>query len=303
MIAVTVVASLVAITGLANQSFDLWGNASGALNGSSNEIDVDFSESGPTSLDGPPGADMEVWTNDDLSCQQTFGELEPLTAEADENDIATVPPGELELGGSERTDGGVTVWRHEDEIELTERNYSEAEFLDILRDGWSEQGDRIVDIRVGNRTADPLVIANISLEVERVAALDGTEIELWGGGSTLTTAVGFDLSEEVPVARIREGEDASSECVLGSPFFESYQIHVDAETIETIKVGILGTETLCLVRLKIDFWHEGEWKNLTYPAKSAEPIPVLSPPSGYQAHRTYLAKPTDNGSYELTIAE
>lgn len=211
--------------------------------------------------------DRLVTRNDDLTCQQTFGELAALTAESDEEDIATVSPGELELGGSERTDGGVTVWRHEDEIELAERDYAQAEFLDILSDGWSQQGDRIVDIRVGNRTADPLVIANISIEVERVPPLDGTEIEIWGGGSTQITAVGFDLSEEVPVARIREG-DASSACVLGSPFFESYQIHVDPETIETIKVGILGIEILCLVRLKIELWHAGKWKNLTYPAES-----------------------------------
>ncbi|MDN3243411.1 hypothetical protein [Glycomyces tritici] len=301
LIAAAVAVSLVTITTLANGSFDLWGNASGAMNGSSNEIDVDFSESGPSNLGGPAG-DTEVWTDEDSSCRQTFGEVAPLIAESDESDIAAIPPGELELGGSESTDGGVAVWRHEDEIALPEGAYTETEFRDILDGGWSQQGDRVVDIRVGNRTADPLIIANISIEVERIAPLAGTAIELLGGGSTLTTVVGFDLGEEVPVARIREGEDASTPCALGGPFFESYQIHVDPETIETIKVGILGTETLCLVRLKIEFWHEGEWKSMTYPTESNEPIHVVSPPVGYQTDRTYLATPGEDG-LELTIAE
>jgi len=166
-----------------------------------------------------------------------------------------------------------------------------------LDDGWFLQGDRVVDIRVGNRTADPLSIANVSIEVERTTPLR-TDLVLWGGGSTETAAVGFDLSEESPVARIREGDE--SECVLGDPFFESYQIHVDSETIETISVGIHGTETLCRVRLKIEYWHAGEWKSMQYPAVGEEPIFVVNPPSGYSTERTYSATPVEGSAYELT---
>lgn len=301
MIAVAVVASLVAITGLANQSFDLWGNATGAISGSSDGIDVDFSEGGPTNLDGLAVTDTEVWTNENANCQPTGGELAPLTTKSDEDDIASIPPGELELDGSNSTDGGVAVWLHEDEVELPEGNYTEAEFSDVLDDGWFQQGDRVVDIRVGNRTADPLSIANISIEIERTAPMDGTELVLSGGGSTETAVVGFDLREESPVARIQEGGESA--CVLGDPFFESYQIHVGSETIETISVGIHGTETLCRTRLKIEYWHAGEWKSMQYPAEGEEPIFVVSPPSGYSTERTYSATPVEGSAYDLKQVE
>jgi len=302
LIAVTVVASLVAITGLANQSFDLWGKATGAMNESPIDIDVDFSESGPTNLGGSAGTDTEVWTNENSNCQQTGGELTPLTTGSEEGDIASIPPGELELGGSNGTDGGVAIWMHGDEIELPEGNYTDAEFNDVLDDGWFQQGDRVVDIRVGNRTADPLTIANISLEIERITPLGGADLMLLGGGPTKTTVVGFDLGEESPLARIREGEESA--CILGDPFFENYQIQVDSETIETISVGILGTEVLCQVRLKIEFWHEGEWKSMQYPTEGEEPMYVINPPAGYSTGRTYSAMPIDGGSsYELAYVE
>jgi hypothetical protein len=253
---VAAAAGLLAVVGLLNATLDLWDRMTGGPPGSI-EVGYETGESGRIS--------RMLWHDGATACEGVVPAMGP---------HLFWPSGEVEQPG-----GGAVGTGYDQSATFTLSPLVHAQVVDIDPDDISRDvflelgayvaGDQEVRVILANRTEHQVVVTDMVLDVERRAAPSGTIMVRPGGDPTPLYVISFDLNETEPVARVIDDE-----CRPAGSFFSQYAIVVEPGQVEVFVVELLAGDCLCLVRLHLEYWHDGEWKTLTIPEPPSDPIPV-----------------------------
>jgi hypothetical protein len=255
------VAALLTAVGLLNASLDLWGRTRGPEPSPSGTVDIGY-QTFPPEL-----ANRALWRDGGTGCvEPIFGEQLHLFQEPYPS--FDPEPGEGEIGVGNELDQVFSTANlvHPEVIDVDPNGFDRAAFL---ARGAYVAGNQAVSVILANRTAEQLVVTDMTLEVERHPPPSGTSMYFPGGDPRELNIIVFDLQEENPVARV-VGDD----CSPGAPFFAQYAFVVDAGDTELFRVELIPTDCLCLVRLHIHYWHRGQRQTLTLPEEPSERFPV-----------------------------
>jgi hypothetical protein len=261
LIAAAVAVALTGI-GLLNASLDLWGKVRGPQPTPTESIQAGF-QTGGLDLLG-----RALWRDGQTGCTHALsGEDLPLFQEPRPGGHDPTPDeGEIGDGHTPFPAFATSPLVHPEVIDVDPVGFNRKEFL---AQGAYVAENQVVRVVIANRSDLELVVTDITLDVERHPAPNGTVMIFPGGDFSETNIISFDLREDRPVARV-VGDD----CLPADPFFGRYAFTIDAGRTELFDVEILAADCLCLVRLTVDYWHRGQWRALSIPEGESAPIPV-----------------------------
>lgn len=297
-----IVAGVVALVltglGLANSWLDLWDRTGGsaaettslALE-STGGIDIDIQSSQVAS---PP--DQDVWVDGSGDCSDMFtGEPIDPTMDGTEphyEDEGVIDTGDDPIGvdGNASNEVATPGWFLPEAVDLPAAPTDE----ELLAMGAVQEGNAQVRMYWANRTDQPVLIADLTLEVvARQPVPDGTVISIPGGDPEPITMLDFSLAEAEPVARMR-----GADCTPGVPFFESYALEVQPATTEVVMATVNAVDCWCLVRLHAEYWHDGAWQKEIYPPAEETPLSVAWASTPLTPERVYSDDTFLGGSWE-----
>lgn len=253
---VAAAAGLLAVVGLLNATLDLWDRTAGGTGGS---IEVGFAtgESGRVS--------RMLWHDGASACEGVVPAMGPhLFWPASE--VEQPRGGAVGIGHDQSPTFTLSPLVHDQVVDIDPDDISRDVFLEL---GAYVAGDQEVRVILANRTEHQLVVTDVVLDVERRPTPHGTILVRPGGDPTPLYVISFDLNEAEPVARVIDDE-----CRHTGSFFSQYAIVVEPGQVEVFVVELLAGDCLCLVRMDLELWHDGEWKTLTIPEPPSDPIAV-----------------------------